>query len=97
MSATAESLASHVSAQAAAAGGTLGLGSFLRAIVDGLKAAAITTIDTEEERDAIKDRLLAVADVVVAPRFGPLWGITRTTVDWTLDEYMDKLPALLSP
>lgn len=96
MSARAESLASHVQAQAAAAGGTLGLGSFYRAIVDGIKAAAITTIDTEEERDAIKDRLLSLADVVVAPRFGALWLVTRPTVDWTLDEYMDKLPALLA-
>ncbi len=97
MSARAENIERAVVAQATAAGGTLGLGTFLRTVLDELKAIALQQVDTEEERDAIKDKVLSLADTYVAPKFPVGWKLVRNSVDVFLDESMDNLPGLLAP
>lgn len=96
MSAHCQALQAAVESQAAGAGGSLGLGTFTRIILDQLRAFAVAQLDTEEERDAIKDRVLSLADAFVAPKFPFYWPLVRSAIDSLMDESLDKLPALLS-
>lgn len=88
-------LESAISAQASASGGVLGLGTFVRLVIDQLRAFAVTQIDTEEERDAIKNKILVLADTFVATRFPLGWVFVRSALDSFLDEAIDNLPALI--
>lgn len=97
MSAKCQALQSAIESQAAGAGGSLGLGTFVRITLDMLRAFAAGQVDTEAERDAIKDKILALADVFVAPKFPFFWeGFVRSALDRALDDWMDKLPELLN-
>jgi len=88
-------LQAAVESQAAGAGGSLGLGTFMRIIFDQLRAFAAAMVDTEEERDAIKEKILTLADTFVKPKFPFAWGLIRNAIDSALDQAMDNLPALL--
>lgn len=96
MPSTLDSFAASVESHATAAGGTLGLGTYYRLVIDHLKAMAVAQVDTEEERDAIKDKALALADLYVAPKFPFGWVFVRKYLDSFLDESMDNLPAFLN-
>jgi hypothetical protein len=79
-----------------AVNGAVGLGTYLRGFIDYLKSLARQAVDTEEERDAIVEAALKVADKLVAPRFPPsLWAITRNVIQAYADAAIDNLPALL--
>lgn len=96
MSSKAIAIVSAIESHAAAAGGTLGAGTFLRLVLDQLKSLAVQQVDTEEERDQIKDAILALADRFVAPKFPWGWALVRRSLDSFLDERLDDLPALLT-
>lgn len=96
MSAKCQALHAAVESQAAGAGGSLGLGTFTRIILDQLRAFAVAQIDTEEERDAIKDKILSLADVFVKPKFPVGWTFVRGSLDSLLDDVLDRLPELLT-
>lgn len=76
--------------------GTIGVGTFLRGVVDYLKQLAKEQVDTEAERDAIVAAAMAIADKMVAAKFPPvLWGIIRPGIMNFLDQAIDKLPIIL--
>lgn len=79
-------------AEAADESGAVGYGTFLRLALDLFKER----IDTEEERDALIDSILLIADKLVAARFPLVWPVVRFGLRETLDEAGDKLPELLS-
>lgn len=70
----------------------VGYGTFLRIVLGVFKER----IDTEEERDALIDAALLLADKLVAGRFPLVWPVVRFGLRETLDEAGDKLPELLS-
>lgn len=83
--------------------GAVGYGTFVRVVTDALKrlaaqlkAAGKAAIDTEEERDAIVESVMKLADSFVAGKFSPLvWAYFRQTLADYLDEQIDRLPALV--
>lgn len=89
-------LSSAVESQAAASGGALGLGTFLRTVLSTVKSFGVQLIDTEAERDALIEKALALADLYVAPKFPVGWSFVRSAVQSFLDESLDNLPALLA-
>lgn len=77
--------------------GQVGAGTFLRTAAGWVKQLALAQVDTEAERDAIIDVVMKAADVLVAGKFPPvIWGFVRTSIQTFLDEYIDKLPGLLT-
>lgn len=91
----AQAMFGAIESHAQAAGGTLGLGSFLRVVIDTLKSRAHASIDTEEERDAIVDAVMKAADTFVAPKFPIAWAQVRTGIRTILDDAIDHLPSLV--
>jgi hypothetical protein len=76
--------------------GTVGTGTFLRGVYDYFREIARAQVDTETERDAIKDMILAAADQFVAGRYEWGWKLVRAMIDKEIDERMDALPDLLA-
>lgn len=90
-----QTFSATVESAAASQGGTLGLGNFLRIAFDAAKQLAATQVDTEEERDALIERALQLADLFVAPRFPIGWALVRRNLQAVLDEALDDLPKWL--
>ena len=77
--------------EAAAPVKTVGLRSYIDSILAALKTLAKGAIDTEEERDQIKDYILTTGDLLVGPKLAFFWPFVRRGLDIWLDEKLDKL------
>ena len=78
------------------ADGTLGFWAFVLQVLSWAKQLARDQVDTEEERDAIVDGAMLVADRVVAPKFPWGWAAIRPLLREGLDQGIDYLPTLLA-
>ena len=75
---------------------TIGFWQFVYQVLAWAKQLARDQVDTEEERDAIVDGAMLVADRFVAPRFPWGWVAIRPLLREGLDQGIDFLPALLA-
>lgn len=91
-----QALTSAVKVEADEQGGTLSIDTFTRTIVKEVKDWARSKIDTEEERDALIEAALNLADLYVAPRFPTGWTIIRAMIRQFADSAFDGIPDLLA-
>ena len=77
-------------------GGTISIDGFYRAVVLELKTWVRSKIDTEEERDALIEATLALADLYVKPRWPGIWPFIRTGIKEFADSTFDSVPELLA-
>lgn len=96
MSQSVVAMSASVESQAAEQGGSLSIDTFLRAIKDEAKKWVREQVDTEEERDAIIQSVLVLADIYVAPRWPFGWPTIRSAIEAFADSALDSLPTLLA-
>jgi hypothetical protein len=71
-------------------------GVFTNTVLSYVKKKAREQIDTEEERDSLKEMILTLADKFVGPQI-PFWAMfVRPNLAQLIDDAMDRLPELLA-